>query len=166
MAVIGKKGISWPQIEKYFEKVFEDAISVLGYDEVVLNQETSQEGIDQVFGFDTIDSLEIEVSYSNNDTNDITTAAIDAEFKNNNVSKIKTKAIGSKKKPFTLNKDNSYLAGLVKLAKHNGYVKADGHIGRSRMKINTKNYPMVKRLKAVTSMNISQKVKDIILSLF
>lgn len=166
MAVIGKKGISWPQIEKYFEKVFEDAISVLGYDEVVLNQETSQEGIDQVFGFDTIDSLEIEVSYSNNDTNDITTAAIDAEFKNNNVSKIKTKAIGSKKKPFTLNKDNSYLAGLVKLAKHNGYVKADGHMGRSRMKINTKNYPMVKRLKAVTSMNISQKVKDVILSLF
>lgn len=139
---------------------------MLGYDEVVLNQETSQEGIEQVFSFDSIDSLEIEVSYSNNDTNDITTAAIDAEFKNNNVSKIKTKAIGSKKKPFTLKNDNSYMAGLVKLAKHNGYVKADGHVGRSRKKINTKSYPMVKQLKSVTSMNIAQKVKDVLLSLF
>lgn len=79
MAVVGKKGISWSQIEKYFNNAFEDAISVLGYDEVVLNKETSQEAIDQVFSYDNISSLEIEVSYSNNDTNDITAAAIDAE---------------------------------------------------------------------------------------
>ena len=166
MAVVGKKGISWSQIEKYFNNAFEDAISVLGYDEVVLNQETSQEAIDQVFSYDNISSLEIEVSYSNNDTNDITAAAIDAEFKSNNVGKIKTKATGTKGKPFTLKKDESYIAGLVKLAKHNGYVKADGHVGKNRKKINTRNYPMVKRIKSVTPMNIGQKVKEVLLSLF
>lgn len=166
MAVVGKKGISWSQIEKYFNNAFEDAISVLGYDEVVLNQETSQEAIDQVFSYDNISSLEIEVSYSNNDTNDITAAAIDAEFKSNNVGKIKTKATGTKGKPFTLKKDESYIASLVKLAKHNGYVKADGHVGKNRKKINTRNYPMVKRIKSVTTINIGQKVKEVLLSLF
>ena len=166
MAVVGKQGISWTQIEKYFNNAFEDAISVLGYDEVVLNKETSQEAIDQVFSYDNISSLEIEVSYSNNDTNDITAAAIDAEFKSNNVGKIKTKATGTKGKPFTLKKDESYIAGLVKLAKHNGYVKADGHVGKNRKKINTRNYPMVKRIKSVTPMNIGQKVKEVLLSLF
>lgn len=166
MAIVGKSGISWSQIEKYFNKAFEDAISVLGYDEVALTQETSQEGIDEIFKFETIDSLEIEVSYSNNDTNDITATAIDAEFKSSNVSKITTKAIGSKGKPFTLKDDNSYMAALVKLSKHNGNVKADGHVGRERKKVNTKSYPMVKTLKKVTSQNVSQKIKEALLSLF
>lgn len=166
MAVVSKSGISWSQIEKYFNKAFEDASSVLGYDEVVLNQETSQEGIDQVFSFDDIDTLEIEVSYSNNDTNDITAAAIDAQFKSSNVGKIKTKASGSKGKPFILKNDDSYMAGLVKLAKHNGSVKADGHVGKKRKKINTKSYPMVQVLKKVTSTSIGQRAKDLLLSLF
>lgn len=166
MAVVSKSGISWSQIETYFNKAFEDAVGVLGYDEVVLTQETSQEGIDEIFSFDTIDTLEIEVSYSNNDTNDITAAAIDAEFKNSNVSKIMTKATGSKGKPFTLKKDDSYMAALVKLSKHNGNVKADGHVGRNRKKVNTKSYPMVKTLQKVTSQNVYQKVKEALLSFF
>lgn len=166
MAVVSKKGISWSQIEAYFNNAFRDAISVLGYDEVVLTQETSQEGIDEIFSFDTIDSLEIEVSYSNNDTNDITAAAIDAEFKRSNVSKITTKATGSKGNPFTLKNDESYMSALVKLSKHNGSVKADGHVGRNRKKVNTKNYPMAKKLTKVTSQNVFQKVKEALLSLF
>lgn len=144
MAVVSQSGISWSQIERYFNNAFKDAVSVLGYDEVVLTQETSQEGIDEIFSFDTINSLEIEVSYSNNDTNDITMMAIDTQLKSSNVSKIMTKVSGSKEKPFTLKNDDSYMAALVKLSKHNGNVKADGHVGRNRKRVNTKCYPMVK----------------------
>ena len=166
MAIVAKRGLSWGQIESYFTKAFEDAGSVLGYDEVKLTQETSQEGIDEIFKLESIDSIEIEVSYSNNDINDLTEAAIDSEFKRNNVSSIKTKATGTKGKPLTLHNDDSYMAALVKLSRHNGYAKAIGKIGRKQRKVNTRDYPMVSTLKKVTSNNIFQKVKDALSSLF
>ena len=138
----------------------------MGFDEVKITQETSQEGLDEIFNFDSIDSIEIEVSYSNNDTNDITAMAIDRQFKQNNVSSIKTKAEGSKGRPLTLKNDDTYLASLVKLSKHNGFAKAQGKVGRHVKKVNTKNYPMVQILEKVTSKNIFQKVFNLISTLF
>lgn len=164
MAVVIKKGISWSQIENYFCKAFADASEALCYDEVKLTQETSQEGIDEIFALDTIDSLEIEISYSNNDINDITAAAIDEEFKNSNVSTIKTKVTGVKGNPLTLIEDK-YLGSLVKLSKHNGYAKATGKSGHRIKKVNTKDYPKVSTLKHVTLNNILPLIKDAILSI-
>lgn len=166
MAVVAKKGISWSQIVTFFTKAFDDVCYSLGFDEVKITQETSQEGLDEIFNFDSIDSIEIEVSYSNNDTNDITAMAIDSQFKQNNVSCIKTKAEGSKGRPLTLKNDDTYLASLVKLSKHNGFAKAQGKVGRHVKKVNTKNYPMVQTLKKVTSKNIFQKVFNLISTLF
>lgn len=164
MAVVIKQGISWSQIENYFSKAFADASEVLCYDEVKLTQETSQEGIDEIFALDTIESLEVEISYSNNDINDITAAAIDEEFKKSNVSTIKTKVTGVKGNPLTLDEDK-YLGSLVKLSKHNGYAKATGKSDHRVKKVNTKDYPKVSTLKHVTLNNILPLIKDAILSI-
>lgn len=164
MAVVIKQGVSWSQFENYFNKAFADACDALGYDEVKLTQETSQEGIDEIFALESIESLEVEISYSNNDINDITAAAIDDEFKNSNVSTIKTKVTGVKGNPLTLIADK-YLGALVKLSKHNGYAKATGKVGHRVKKVNTRDYPKVSTLKQVTSNNLLQSIRDAIISI-
>lgn len=166
LAVIAKRGVSWTELVRYFTKAFADAGEALGYDEVRLTQETSQEGIDEVFALETIDSIEIEVSYSNNDTNDITARAIDNEFKGSNISSIKTKAVGTKGKPITMKNTESYLSSLVKLSKHNGYTKASGKVGNKAKSVNTKNYPKVETLKKVNSHNLLQRIQGAVMSLF
>ena len=166
LAVVVKRGISWPELSRYLNKAFGDAAEVLGYDEVKLTQETSQEGIDEIFSLDAIDSIEIEVSYSNNDTNDITAKLIDNQFKDSNISTIKTKAVGTKGKPITLNNKNDYIPSLVMLSKHNGYTKAKGKEGNKSKVVNTKNYPNVEILKKVHPQNMLQAIIGRVMSIF
>ena len=163
MAVIVKKGLSWSQFEKYFEKAFERACPVLGYDKVVMNRVTDVQGIEEIFKLDTISSLEIEVSYSNNDNNDAFTAAIDNEFKETNVSVIKTKAEGTKEHPISLKREgDSYLTSLVNLSRNNGFTKARGKEGRHVKTVNTRNFPKVNMLRKLTNNTV---VKSIIESI-
>ena len=115
---------------------------------------------------DTIDSIEIEVSYSNNDTNDITAKLIDNQFKDSNISTIKTKAVGTKGKPITLNNKNDYIPSLVTLSKHNGYTKAKGKVGNQSKVINTKDYPKVEILKKVHPQNMLQAIIGRVMSIF
>ena len=166
LAVVAKRGVSWPELSCYLNKAFCDAAEALGYDEVKLTQETSQEGIDEIFSLDSIDSIEIEVSYSNNDTNDITAALIDNQFKGSNISSIKTKAVGAKGKPITLNNKNDYIPSLVTLSKHNGYTKAKGKEGNQQKVVNTKNYPMVELIKKVMPQNMLQAIIGRVMSIF
>lgn len=166
LAVVAKRGVSWPELSHYLNKAFCDAAEALGYDEVKLTQETSQEGIDEVFSLDAIDSIEIEVSYSNNDTNDITAALIDNQFKGSNISSIKTKAVGTKGKPITLNNKNDYIPSLVKLSKHNGYTKAKGKVGNQSKVVNTKDYPKIEILKKVQPQNMLQAILGRVMSIF
>ena len=166
LAVVAKRGVSWPELSHYLNKAFCDAAEALGYDEVKLTQETSQEGINEIFSLDSIDSIEIEVSYSNNDTNDITAALIDNQFKGSNISSIKTKAVGTKGKPITLNNKNDYIPSLVKLSKHNGYTKAKGKEGNQPKVVNTKNYPMVEIIKKVMPQNMLQAIIGRVMSIF
>ena len=166
LAVVVKRGISWPEMSSYLNKAFGDAAEALGYDEVKLTQETSQEGIDEIFSLDAIDSIEIEVSYSNNDTNDITATLIDNQFKGSNISSIKTKAVGTKGKPITLNNKNDYIPSLVTLSKHNGYTKAKGKVGNQPKVINTKDYPKVEILKKVHPQNILHAIIGRVMAIF
>ena len=166
LAVIVKRGLSYSELVNYLKKAFKDASEALGYDEVKLTQETSQEGIDEIFALDTIDSIEIEVSYSNNDTNDITASLIDNQFKGSNISSIKTKAVGTKGKPITINDKNDFIPSLVKLSKHNGYTKAKGKVGNKPKVVNTNNYPKVEVLKKVQSQNLWQAIKGCVMSIF
>lgn len=165
MAVVVKRGVSWIQFEKYMNKAFLDAAESLGLDEVRFTNETSQEGIDEIFSLESIDSIEIEVSYSNNDTNDITAEFIDRELKKSNVNVYKTKATGTKLNPILLGNARSYLGSLVMLSKHNGFTKAIGKFNHRTKKINTNNYPSVETVK-VTEQNKLSIIKNLIRTLF
>jgi hypothetical protein len=148
IAVEMKHGISWAQIESFLRQGFADACATLYIDEVKLTQETTQEGIEQIFSLETVDSIEIEVSYSNNDTNDITTQLLDDDLKKSNVGNLKTKISSSKGSPMTFDKKSGYVSSLIKLSQHNGKVKARGNIGMVKKTFNTNDYPMIVELSA------------------
>lgn len=166
LAVEVKKGVSWAQLRQYMSKTLQDAGDALGYDEVRFTQETSKECIDEIFALDSINTLEIEVSYSNNDTNDITAQLIDDEFKKSNVSTIKAKAVSSKGNPIILAKDKGVLPSLVKLTQHNGHAKAIGKMGDRPKTINTNDYPMERKLTKVKTGNLLDKVFQAVSSIF
>ena len=166
MAVIIKRGISWSQFEKYFTKVFEQACEGLGFDNVQFNRVTTSQGLEEIFKLDTINSLEIEVSYSNNDNNDAFTTAIDDEFKESNVSLLKAKAVGTKEHPIKLKKEgNSVLNSLLNLTRNNGFAKAKGKEGRNSKTINTRDFPQISKLVKVSANSIFTRVKDAINSI-
>lgn len=163
MAVVIKRGISWSQFEKYFAKVFEQACEGLGFDNVQFNRVTTSQGLEEIFNLDTINSLEIEVSYSNNDNNDAFTTAIDDEFKESNVSLLKAKAVGTKEHPIKLKKEgNSVLNSLLNLTRNNGFAKAKGKEGRNSKTINTRDFPQISKLVRVSANSIYTRVKDAI----
>lgn len=163
MAVVIKRGISWSQFEKYFTKVFEQACEGLGFDNVQFNRVTTSQGLEEIFNLDTIHSLEIEVSYSNNDNNDAFTTAIDDEFKETNVSLLKAKAVGTKEHPIKLKKEgNSVLNSLLNLTRNNGFAKAKGKEGRNSKTINTRDFPQISKLVRVSANSIYTRVKDAI----
>ncbi len=163
MAVVVKRGVSWAQFEKFWSKSFDEVCENLGYDKVVFNRVTSVNAIDAIYNLDTIDSLEIEISYSNNDNNDVYTDAIDDELKSSNVSMLKTRAVGTKLNPITLKKEgNSMLNSLLKLSRSNGYVTARGKIGRETKKINTRDYPLISTLVKVTPSNLISNVRNLL----
>ncbi len=163
MAVVIKRGISWSQFEKYFAKVFEQVCEGLGFDNVQFNRVTTSQGLEEIFNLDTIHSLEIEVSYSNNDNNDAFTTAIDDEFKETNVSLLKAKAVGTKEHPIKLKKEgNSVLNSLLNLTRNNGFAKAKGKEGRNSKTINTRDFPQISKLVRVSANSIYTRVKDAI----
>lgn len=161
MAVVVKRGISWSQFEKYFATVFDKVCPALGYDTVIMNRVTSVQGLEEIYKLDTISTLEIEVSYSNNDNNDAFTTAIDNELKETNVSVLKTKAEATKNNPIILKKEgNSYLTSLVNLSKNNGFTKARGKEGRRVKTVNTRNYPRVDLLKKITDNTMVKSIME------
>lgn len=166
MAVVIKRGISWAQFEKYFAKSFENVCKGLGFDNVQFNRVTTSQGLEEIFNLDTINSLEIEVSYSNNDNNDAFTTAIDDEFKQTNVSLLKAKAVGTKEHPIKLKKEgDSVLNSLLNLTRNNGFAKAKGKEGRNSKTINTRDFPQISKLVRVSANSICTRVKDAINSI-
>lgn len=163
MAVVIKRGISWPQFEKFFAKIFEQVSEGLRFDSVQFNRVTTSQGLEEIFNLDSINSLEIEVSYSNNDNNDAYTKAIDDEFKDTNVALLKAKAVGTKEHPIKLKKEgNSVLNSLLSLTRNNGFAKAKGRVGKTLKTVNTRNFPQISKLVKVSEYSLYSRVKDAI----
>lgn len=163
MAVAIKRGISWPQFEKFFAKIFEQICEGLGFDSVQFNRVTTSQGLEEIFKLDSINSLEIEVSYSNNDNNDAYTTAIDDEFKDTNVALLKAKAVGTKEHPIKLKKEgNSVLNSLLNLTRNNGFAKAKGRVGKTLKTVNTRDFPQISKLVRISEKSLYSRVKDAI----
>lgn len=164
IAVASKRGVSFTQILSYFRQVFRDAAAVLGFEDVVVSYESTSECIDDIFGLDDIDTLTIEVSYSNNGNFDEFDTAIDEELKGQNVGNVKTMLKSSRHGKISL-KPDSYFGGLVRLSKSHGSAKAEGHLNGRVKKVNTDDYPKEVIMKKVTEENKLSKVISAILSI-
>ena len=123
IAVISKRGVSFPQIYNYFTKAFAKASEIMPFDDITVNSITSNEGIELIFALEEIESLTVEVSYSNNDNNEDWEAAIDNQLQEMRAGRIKTTFKAPKKGRMAL-KSDSFLGGMIKLSKNNGSAKA------------------------------------------
>lgn len=164
VAVISKRSVSFTQIHNYFTKAFTKACEVMPFDDVAVNSITSNEGIDRIFALEEIESLTVEVSYSNNDNNEDWEAAIDNQLQEMRAGRMKTTVKASNNGRMTL-KNDSLLGGMIKLSKNNGRAKAEGKLEGKKTKVNTDSYPREIILNNVTEDNILAKIKSAIASL-
>ena len=164
IAVISKRGISFPQIYNYFTQAFAKASEVMPFDDITVNSITSNEGIELIFALEEIESLTVEVSYSNNDNNEDWEAAIDNQLQEMGAGRIKTTVKAPKKGRMAL-KSDSFLGGMIKLSKNNGSAKAEGKLEGKKTKVNTDSYPREIILNKVTEENLLAKIKSAIASL-
>ena len=109
-------------------------------------------------------ALEIKVSYTNNDNNDEWEAIIDEQMKESEVSVVSTKVSGTKKKPIKLKK-KTFLGGMLKLSRENGYAKATAYFDGKRDVINTKEHPLIDEVRYENEDSLLDKIKSRILSL-
>ena len=134
------------------------------FDDVTVNSITSNEGIELIFALEEIETLTVEVSYSNNDNNEDWEAAIDNQLQEGGAGRIKTTVKAPKKGRMAL-KSDSFLGGMIKLSKNNGSAKAEGKLEGKKTKVNTDSYPREIILNKVTEENLLAKIKSAIASL-
>ena len=159
IGIPSKKGVSFPQVTKFFISAFNKAAEPLGFDGVVVNVVSSQNGIDAIFGLEEVDSLTVQVSYSNNDTNEESDQLIDDEMKEQNFGTVKAIVKSPSNGKIRL-KVKSWLGSLVRLSKNNGYVKAEGRKEGRVQKINTDQYPRILSFKKLTENTLIGKISD------
>lgn len=164
IVVPSKRGVSFSQVYLFFNKAFAEACEVLGFDDVTVSSVTSKEGIDHIFALDEIDTLTIEVCYSNNDNNDQWEKAIDDQLKETGAGKMKATVKAPKNGKMKLI-DNSFLGGMVKLSQNNGRAKAEGKKAGKVTKVNTDHFPKEIKMTKVTDGNIVAKIKAAIQSI-
>ncbi len=108
-----------------------------------INIEKDASTINNIYSAKIISSIEISLSYSNNDNNDGWEKLIDDQMRKANVTKSTLDFKGSYKTPLKLEKD-TLLSGALSLSKSNGTAKA--HIvnkdGRAEI-INTEQHPQI-----------------------
>lgn len=163
IAVPSKRGVSFSQVHIFFNKAFTEASEALGFEDVTVSSVTSNEGIEHIFALDEIDTLTIEVCYSNNDNNNHWEKAIDDQLKETGAGRLKATVKAPKNGKMKL-QDNSFLGGMVKLSQNNGSAKAEGKKAGKVTKVNTDNYPKEVKMTKVTDENIFSKIKAAIQS--
>ena len=91
-------------------------------------------------------------------------AIIDEQMKESEVSVVSTKVSGTKKKPIKLKK-KTFLGGMLKLSRENGYAKATAYFDGKRDVINTKEHPLIDEVRYENEDSLLDKIKSRILSL-
>lgn len=146
IAVIGKDAPSLGQVQKFFQYAFNKVASKKDDESVEVNIISESVIIDKIFSAKSLTSLEIHVSYSNNDLNEGYQAYIDETLKKDNVRKVNAKFTATQKNPMSLSK-NGVVGGLLNLTQNNGYAVASGEIDGFKQTVSTQNYPMVSIIK-------------------
>ena len=148
--------------------IFEDALNKVTDknkgENVKVNIVATEDAIEKIFNAVQLTNLEIKVSYTNNDNNDEWEAIIDEQMKESEVSVVSTKVSGTKKKPIKLKK-KTFLGGMLKLSRENGYAKATAYFDGKRDVINTKEHPLIDEVRYENEDSLLDKIKSRILSL-
>lgn len=160
MAIPKNGRVSYSQIVKFFEVELKEVADSIGCDRIEFNPVATKNAIKDIFELDTIERLEVTVSYTNNDMNEGYDQLISDELSAQGVDNLKTIATGGKGAPFTLKK-RSYLGGIVTLAQEYGKAMAKGVKDNIRKTINTIHYPLEKKWK-ISEENLYSDIKDII----
>jgi len=84
----------------------------------------SSEEIEKIFKFKSLDKLQLEISYTNDDLGEDEKQFMDALLKESNVNKFKAEYNAERKE--SLNIDSKLIKGGIELSKENGAVKATG----------------------------------------
>lgn len=148
IAVISNDAPSLGQVQKFFQYAFNKVASKKDDESVEVNIISESVIIDKIFSAKSLTSLEIHVSYSNNDLNEGYQAYIDETLKQDKVRKVDAKFTATQKNPMSLSK-NGVVGGLLSLSQNNGYAVASGEIDGLKQTVSTQNYPKVSTIKYI-----------------
>lgn len=164
IAVIGKDSPSLGQVLKFFQQAFAKVADTM-YDEAVeVNIITDSVVIDKIYSSQKLVSLELHVSYSNNDLNGDYQALIDDQMKEQEVRKFKSTVSGTPKNPLKIKKQ-SFIGGLLGLTQNNGYAIAKGDFDGTYQAVSTRDFPLACKITSTIG-GLSKALKEKMLSLF
>ena len=156
MAIVS--GCSLSQVLKFFNEAFVNIFGEMDY--ITVNIEKERSIIDKIIGSKTIDSIDLELSYSNNDCYDDWTEVMDLDMKNSCTQKAKFsfKALTGH---FLDLESTKFIKSLLYLTKSNGSAKARllNQQGRHEI-VNTNDYPKQVQVE-FSNDNPSQELNDI-----
>lgn len=112
----------------------------------------SIEEVEKIFTFKSLDKLQLEISYTNDDLGDDEKLFMDALLKESNVNKYKAEFDSEKKE--SLNLESKLIKGGIELSKENGTLKAIGtnDFGNKTV-VNTKNEFEEFKIKIIKEIN-------------
>lgn len=141
IAILGKDSPSLSQMQKFFQQAFAKVVDSK-YDEAVeVNIITDSVVLDKIYASPKLVSLEVHVSYSNNDLNEDYQALIDDQLKEQDVRNFKSTVSGTSNTPLKIKK-KSFLGGLLGLTQNNGYAIAKGDFDGVYQTVSTRDYPL------------------------
>ena len=141
IAVIGKNSPSLGQVQKFFQQAFAKVVDAKHDEAVEVNVITDSVVIDKIYSSQKLVSLELHVSYSNNDLNGDYQALIDDQMKEQEVRKFKSTVSGTLNTPLKIKKQ-SFLGGLLGLTQNNGYAIAKGDFDGTYQAVSTRDFPL------------------------
>lgn len=128
------------QIDNFFTMAFNSVADKTKDEEIQFNVISSKDSIEKIVNAETLTSIEIVVSYSNNDNNEDWDRLIDESLKSSDVRRAEVKMTGSRKNPIKL-LANSMIQGLLNLSRRNGRAKAIVYENGKREAISTSSSP-------------------------
>ena len=164
IAIIGRESPSLGQVQKFFQLALSKVVDHEFDESVEVNIVTDSILLDKIYSSAKLVSLELHVSYSNNDVNEDYEAAIDEELKDQEVRKMHSTFSGTFKNPLKIKK-KSLIGGILSLTRNNGYAIAKGEFDGEYQTVSTQNYPQSCKL-VTTEKNLKSELKKKMLSFF
>ncbi|MCQ9640146.1 DUF4747 family protein [Chryseobacterium sp. WG14] len=131
-----KSKVTPKQVELFFKEALLKIYETESYFNIDIAKSVDE--VEKIFNFKTLDKLQLEISYTNDDLGDDEKLFMDTLLKESNVNKYKAEFDSEKKE--SLNLDSKLIKGGIELSKENGTLKATGtNSFDNKVIINTKN---------------------------